>query len=100
MARVFYDGIVKARSGITTAATPVGGIDDSSPPDLIGGNACDKDPANEKGPIRTGLESGSNDGPYVHSQTLHTIVRDMTKMGGGGTSAALFWADVSYLINE
>jgi hypothetical protein len=57
MARNFYDGIVVAKAGITAPLTPVGGIDDSSPPDVLGGNQCDKVSANELGPIRTGLET-------------------------------------------
>ena len=38
MARVFYDGIIRAKNVITPPETPAGGIDDSSPPDVYGGN--------------------------------------------------------------
>jgi hypothetical protein len=98
MARVFYDGIVRAKAGITPPLTPVGGIDDSSPPDIVNANICDKNATNERGPIKTSVETGSNDGGYVHTQALSATVYDMTKVGGGGSSATLYWADVSSLI--
>jgi hypothetical protein len=94
MARVFYDGIIRASS---TISAPADGVSNESNPDIYGqgSTTCEKVPGNAIGPVKTQAGSGTSDGAYTHgSQVSGTY--NMINFGGGGNSSNLHWADVSF----